>query len=80
MVEPWTVEKRAAFQRKIEKETARAAKRLGVPGVVMIAFVPDGDHFHIQDGGTSPMGLKELYTQLATGHEMVEETGGGWKQ
>lgn len=73
---PWTPAKRQNVKRKIDKEADRAAARLGAKAVVIIAFFPDGEYLHMQDGGTAPMELQKLYQQLATAHHVVEEAGG----
>ena len=75
-MEPWTHEKRGQIKRKIDKEAARAAARLGAKTVAIIAFFPDGEYMHMLDGGTAPMELKDLYAKMATCHEVVEQSGG----
>jgi hypothetical protein len=50
---PWTPEKRSSVKRKIDKEAARAAARLGAKTVLVIAFFADGEYLHLQDGGTA---------------------------
>lgn len=76
-MEPWDLGRRARAKAKIDKEAARAAARLGAEGVVIVAFYPDGDHFHMLDGGKSPMPLKELYKTLLMATEMNEAAPAG---
>lgn len=73
---PWTPEKRSNIKRKIDKEAARAAARLGAATVTIIAFFPDGEYLHMQDGGTAPMPSLDLYTKLATASTILNESGG----
>ena len=75
-MKPWTPEKRSQVKRKIDKEAARTAKRLGAATVAIIAFFPEGEYLHMQDGGTAPMDLKKVYAKLASAHEIMESTGG----
>lgn len=76
-MEPWTLEYRAIVKRKIDKEAARAADRLGAKTVAIIAFFPaEGSYLHMLDGGTAPMELKDLYAKMQTAHEIVEQSGG----
>lgn len=44
---PWTMEKRKQVRRKIDKEAARAAARLGAKSVVVIAFYVEGEFLHL---------------------------------
>jgi hypothetical protein len=73
---PWPMEKRSRVTRKIEKEAARAAARLGAEGVVIIAFFKDGEYFHMQDAGSAPMPLSDLYKQMVSAREVLGESGG----
>lgn len=75
-MQPWTPEKRAAVKRKIDKEAARTAARLGAAGVTIVAFFPDGEHLHMLDGGMSPMPHDELYKRLLTATEILKDSGG----
>jgi hypothetical protein len=74
--QPWTTEKRSQVKRKIDKEAKRAAERLGAATVAIIAFFPEGEFLHMQDGGTAPMDFKKLYTQLSVVMTTLEESGG----
>jgi NADPH-dependent 2,4-dienoyl-CoA reductase/sulfur reductase-like enzyme len=75
-MKPWPPEKRSAVKRKIDKEAARAAARLGARSVLIVAFFADGEYLHMQDGGTAPMAAAELYKKLATSTTILEESGG----
>lgn len=75
--QPWTHDKRAQIKRKIDKEAARAAARLGAKAVTIIAWFPAGDDYlHMQDGGTAPMSSNELYKQMATIATVLEDSNG----
>lgn len=76
MPTPWTPEKRSATKRKIDKEAKRAAERLGAATVAIIAFFPDGEFLHMQDGGTAPMGFKDLYAKMCSAMNILEQSAG----
>jgi len=86
MPEPWSKDKRAQVARKVTKEAARAAGRLGAKAVMMIAFFPEGrEHFHIIEGGvmpgssdaTSPQDAKrKFYLQMASMCEVLDQNDG----
>lgn len=78
MPSPWTPEKRSQIKRKIDKEAKRAAERLGASHVVAIVFFLDGDgeHLHMQDGGTSPMSFADLYKKMSGIMGVLDESGG----
>lgn len=69
------MEKATQVKRAIDKEAARAAKRLGATHVAMIGFFPDGSHFQVHDGGSAPMSFLKLYKQLVYINEMLEKSG-----
>lgn len=73
---PWDEDRRARVKAKIDKESARAAARLGAEGVVIVAFFAEGEYLHMQDGGKSPMPFKELYQKLLAARQLLEESGG----
>lgn len=73
---PWDQERRERLAAKIRKEADRAAARIGAEGVVMVAFFPDGEHFHVLDGGKSPMPFLDLYKMLVTVTEAQEGSPG----
>lgn len=73
---PWDHDKRSQVKRKIDKEAARAAARLGAQTVCIIAFFKDGEYMHMLDGGNAPMDFQKLYATLQTAHQTVEESGG----
>lgn len=73
---PWAPEKRSAVKRKIDREAARAAARLGAKSVLIVAFFPDGEYLHMLDGGTAPMPTAELYKKLATVETVLAESCG----
>jgi hypothetical protein len=75
-MKPWAPEKRNFVKRKIDKEAARAAARLGAKSVLIIAFFEDGEFLHMQDGGTAPMSTADLYKKLATAEIILDESGG----
>lgn len=78
MAEPWTMEQRSAKQRKVSKEAERAAARLGVKGVYLVAFFDagDGKHYHILNGGQTPTTLKEFHLSMLSMLEKLELSGG----
>lgn len=78
MTEPWTFEQRAAKQRKVSKEAERVAARLGIKGVYLVAFFDagDGKHYHILNGGSTPMTIKELHLSMLSTLEKLELSGG----
>jgi len=61
---PWTPERRSRVKAKVDKESARVAARLGAHSVWIIATFADGEFMHLQDGGSSPWPLKELYKNM----------------
>jgi hypothetical protein len=69
---PWAPERRSRVKAKLDKEAARAAARLGAHSVWIIATFADGEFMHLQDGGSSPWPLKELYQQMLRATEMNE--------
>jgi len=73
---PWTPEKRSRVKVKVDKESARAAARLGAHSVWIIATFADGEFMHLQDGGSSPWPIKELYQQMLRATEMNEAADG----
>ena len=73
---PWTMERRSAFKRRIDKEAARVAGRIGATSVIIIAFARDGEYLHMQDGGTAPGDISQIYKMLITAHEGVASSGG----
>ena len=73
---PWPPERRSRVLAKINKESERAAARLGAAAVVIVAFYEEGEYLHMQDGGKSPMPFKELYRNLLSAAEMNEAAGG----
>jgi hypothetical protein len=74
--QPWTPEKRSQVKRKIDKEAARAAARLGAKTVVIVAFFQDGNCMHMQDGGSAPMPFDKLYKQLSLAMTILDQSGG----
>jgi hypothetical protein len=75
MPAPWTIEKRDRIKRKIDKEAARAAGRLGAKAAVLIVFFEDGNEYlHIQDGGVAPMPLIELYRKLSGDRGVMDQS------
>lgn len=76
-MEPWTKERRSQVKRKIDREATRTAARLKAKGCVVIAFFDaGGGYFHIQDGGITPMNMKELYRNMLATVEKLELSGG----
>jgi len=75
-MKPWPMERRSQIKKKIDREAARAAARLGAEAVMIVAFFKDGEYLHMQDGGTSPMPPAELYKKLATATSILEDSGG----
>ena len=76
MPAPWSEERRAEMQARINTEAALAAAKIGAQQVVIIAFYPEGEHLHIMDGGSAPMTRSDLYTKLASMVQVVEEGHG----
>ena len=75
-MKPWTPEKRSQIKRKIDKESVRAAARIGAKNTVIIAFFENGEFLHMQDGGVSPMPFAELYKMLLSATTILTESGG----
>lgn len=73
---PWPPEKRSRVKSKMEKEASRAAARLGAHTVWIIATFADGEFMHIQDGGSSPWPIEELYQAMLRTTEMNEASNG----
>ncbi len=76
MPTPWTTEKRSQIKRKIDREAKHSAGRLGAAHVVVIAFFPDGEFLHMQDGGSAPMPFEQLYKQMSGVMATLKESGG----
>jgi hypothetical protein len=76
IMQPWPIEKRSRVTKKIEREAARAAARLGAENVVIIAFFKDGEYMHMQDAGTAPMPLSDLYKKMVSARDILGESGG----
>lgn len=74
--QPWDAERRNIVKRRIDKEAARAAGRLGAETVMIIAFFRDGEYAHMLDGGTAPMPPAELYARLLSVKQVLAESGG----
>ena len=77
MSEPWPMEKRIAVNRKIDKEAARAASRLGAKTVILVACFEDSDgYISMLDGSTAPFQeMAQLYQKLAKAYMIQKETG-----
>jgi hypothetical protein len=75
LIKPWSKEKRAHTQGKIDAQAAKAAKALKAECCMIVAFFPDGGFLHMQDGGKSPMPPDQLYRQLLSMREVMETSG-----
>lgn len=74
LIKPWSKEKRAFTQGKIDAQAKKAAKALKAQCCMIVAFFPDGSYLHMQDGGQSPMPPDQLYRQLLSMREAMEAT------
>jgi hypothetical protein len=74
--EPWSQERRARMKTRIDKAAKAAKSMLGAHTVVIIATFEDGEFLHMQDGGTSPMPLLELYQRIQSSHQIMEASDG----
>jgi len=74
--EPWPPERRARMKARIDKAAKAAKNMLGAHTVVIIATFEDGEFLHMQDGGTSPMPLMELYARIQSSHQVMDVSDG----
>ena len=71
---PWDMKKQMQVKRKVDKEAARAAARLGARTVAMLCFFSNGDEpLMLIEGGTSPMPSIDLYTSLAAAYKEMKQ-------
>lgn len=73
---PWTPEQRSRKKAKLDKEAAKVAGRVGADHVIVIAFFPEGEFYHMMDGGSSPVPMKQLYSTMLATHMKLELSGG----
>jgi hypothetical protein len=76
LIKPWSKEKRAHTQGRIDAQAKKAAKALKAKCCMIVAFFEDGSYYHMQDGGQSPMAPDQLYRQLLSMREVMDTTGG----
>lgn len=61
---------------QIDSHAARSARRLKASHVLMIAFWEEDGQVYMQDGGTCPCDVVEVYNRLLAAYTMLEEPGG----
>ena len=75
LIKPWPKEKRDSIADALDVEAKNAARRLKATCCVIVAFFPDGEFYHMQDGGQAPMPTEQLYRHLVAAKE-AEASGG----
>lgn len=72
----WTPAKRALVKSRIDRAAKKAAREIGAHTVLIIACFTDGEYYHTQDGGTSPMPEVDLYKMMITAKAALDESSG----
>lgn len=64
---PWSAEHRRWVKARVDDAAARAREALGAHDVLMVAWFQDiakPQFLHVQDGGTAPYPLHEVYVEM----------------
>jgi hypothetical protein len=75
----WSMAKRTATHKRIEKEAARAAPRLGANYCIVIACFRDPDGWYNTldaSAGIAPMSATKIYSTLVKANLALQANGG----